>query len=129
MRSMELKSFGQRVRARRVEEGWSQEELARKAGISRNYLSQIERGVATNLSWQVRKRLVTMLGLGISEAFEEQWSQSNLPPGLREFARKVNLPAGDVEMLAQIQLRGKQPSTPEEWELLYKAIRIALEET
>jgi transcriptional regulator with XRE-family HTH domain len=126
---MELKSFGQRIRDRRVEEGWSQEDLARKADISRNYLSQIERGVATNLSWQVRKRLVTVLGLRTPEIFEEQWSQSNLPPGLPEFARKVNLPAGDVEMLAQIQLRGKQPSTPEEWELLYKAIRIALEET
>ena len=126
---MELTSFGQKVRDRRAEEGWSQEELARKAGISRNYLSQIERGVATNLSWQVVERLVTVLGLRSWEAFEEQWSQRNLPPGLTEFARETNLPADDVEMLAQIRYRGKRPNTPEEWQLLYKAIRIAMEET
>jgi len=126
---MELKSFGQKVRDRRVEEDWSQEDLARKADISRNYLSQIERGVATNLSWRVVERLATVLGLRPSETLEKQWGQSNLPPGLAGFARKANLPAGDVKMLAQIRLRGKQPSTPEEWELLYRAIRIALEET
>jgi transcriptional regulator with XRE-family HTH domain len=128
MRSMELKSFGQRVRARRVEEGWSQEELARKAGISRNYLSQIERGVATNLSWQVMEKLVTELGLRTSEIFEEQWDWSNLPPSLAEFARKFDLPADDVSMLARIRYRGRQPNTPEEWQLLYNAIRIATEE-
>ncbi len=121
---MDLSSFGQKVRARRLEEGWSQEELARRTDISRNYLSQIERGAATNLSWQIVERLVTELGLRTSDVFEEQWNHSNLPPGLAEFARRANLPAGDVEMLARIQYRGKQPNTPEEWELLYDAIKM-----
>lgn len=126
---MELTSFGQRVRERRIEEQWSQEELARRAGISRNYLSQIERGVSTNLSRQVMQRLAMVLGLGLSDFFEKLWNQGDLPPGLEEFARKANLPAGDVEMLAQIRYRGKQPRTPDEWRLLYNAIRIATEET
>ena len=126
---MEIEAFGQKVRSRREEEGWSQEELAEKAGISRNYLSQIERGVATNLSWQVVERLVTVLGLRPSEIFEEQQGWSTLPPGLNEFARKANLPPGDVEMLARIRYRGRRPSTPEEWQLLYNAIKIATEGT
>jgi transcriptional regulator with XRE-family HTH domain len=126
---MELASFGQKVRTRRIEEGWSQEELARKADISRNYLSQIERGMATNLSWQVVERLRVALGLSRSEISKEHWNQSRLPPSLVEFARKANLAPDDVEMLAQIQYRGKQPNTPEEWQLLYNAIRIATEET
>jgi transcriptional regulator with XRE-family HTH domain len=126
---MEVTSFGQKVRTRRIEEGWSQEELARKADISRNYLSQIERGMATNLSWQVVERLRVALGLSRSEISEEHWNQSRLPPSLAEFARKANLAPDDVEMLAQIQYRGKQPNTPEEWQLLYNAIRIATEET
>lgn len=123
---MELASFGQGVRHRREKEGWNQERLAEEVGISRNYLSQIERGVATNLSWKVVNRLAAALGL---ETTGEQRNWSNLPPGLAEFARKADLPTGDIEMLARIQYRGKQPSTPAEWEMLYKAIKIALGET
>lgn len=123
---MEFASFGQRVRERRAREGWSQEELAKKVGISRNYLSQIERGVAKNLSWQVVNRLTTVLGL---EATREQWDLARLPPGLADYVRKADLPQGDIEMLARIQYRGRQPSTPAEWEMLYKAIKIALGET
>ena len=121
---MDLSSFGRRIRDRRMEEGWSQEELAQKAGISRTYLSQIERGVATNLSWQVVERLVTALGVRPAEVLGERENLGRLPPGLAEFARKGNLPTVDVEMLAQIRYRGKQPSTPEEWQLLYSAIKI-----
>ncbi|MBU0513922.1 MAG: helix-turn-helix transcriptional regulator [Proteobacteria bacterium] len=110
-----------------MEEGLSQEELARKVDISRNYLSQIERGVATNLSWQVVERLITTLGIRSSEILEEQWIPSSLPPGLAEFALMADLPTGDVEMLAQVRYRGKQPTTPEEWRLLYNAVRIAME--
>jgi transcriptional regulator with XRE-family HTH domain len=47
---MEINEFGKQVRERRTEEKLSQEKLAQAVGISRNYLSQIERGQATNLS-------------------------------------------------------------------------------
>jgi len=59
---METDDFGKKVRDRRREEKLSQEELAQRVGISRNYLSQIERGQATNLSWQVMERLTSTLG-------------------------------------------------------------------
>lgn len=36
--------FGQRVRARRIELGLSQEALARKAGLHRTYVGSLERG-------------------------------------------------------------------------------------
>ena len=39
-----MNDFGDNVRKRRCEEGLSQEKLAQTVGISRNYLSQIERG-------------------------------------------------------------------------------------
>jgi transcriptional regulator with XRE-family HTH domain len=126
---MDLISFGGMIRYRREEEGWSQEELAQKVNLSRNYLSQIERGVATNISWQIVERLVSVLGLSFPQTIDEQRGQTKLPAGLREFAAQANLPDGDVEMLAQIRYRGKQPSTPKEWEMLYKAIKIAMEET
>lgn len=39
------KRFGARVRALREEKGWSQEELADRAGLHRTYISSVERGI------------------------------------------------------------------------------------
>jgi transcriptional regulator with XRE-family HTH domain len=39
-----LPAFENRVRARRIQEGWSQEELARRSGLSRTGISAVETG-------------------------------------------------------------------------------------
>jgi transcriptional regulator with XRE-family HTH domain len=118
-------SFGQQVRARRRQEKLSQEELAQRVQISRNYLSQIERGQSTNLSWQVRQRINAVLGIQ-DEGFPSSPEPSGLPPGLAEFAARQQLPADDVAMLARLQYRGQQPTTPEKWELLYNVIKVTV---
>ena len=119
---MEMDEFGKKVRERRVEEGLSQEKLAQAVGISRNYLSQIERGQATNLSWQVVERLTSVLGL------KEQETQSDtiLPSSLAQFAKTAELPPDDIFMLAHLKYRGQQPDTPEKWELLYNVIKMTV---
>lgn len=38
-----LKTFAQRVRALRLEKGWTQEELARRTDLHRTYIGSIER--------------------------------------------------------------------------------------
>lgn len=38
-----LKVFAQKVRALRLEKGWSQDELARRADLHRTYIGSIER--------------------------------------------------------------------------------------
>ena len=40
----EIKQFGTRVRALRTKRGWSQEELASRAGLHWTYVGGIERG-------------------------------------------------------------------------------------
>ncbi len=120
-RAMELENFGQRVRERRREEKLSQEELAKAVGISRNYLSQIEREQATNLSWQVVDRLTAVLGLKQADP-----ETNHLPPSLAEFAQAADLPPDDVLMLARLNYRGQQPTTPEKWELLYNVIKMTV---
>ncbi|MCX5962478.1 MAG: hypothetical protein NT070_04825 [Cyanobacteria bacterium] len=67
--------------------------------ISRTYLSQIECGEATNLSWKVRQNLC---------------------------ATRLNLPPDDVQMLANLKYRGKQPDTSEKWEMLYDVIKMTV---
>lgn len=54
------RQFGETVRQLRKEAGLSQEELARKAGINRTYLSDVERG-ERNISLQNIVRLATAL--------------------------------------------------------------------
>lgn len=121
-----MNEFGQQVRDRRLQENLSQEELAQKIGISRNYLSQIERGQATNLSWQVREKLSANLGIK-EEAIDSSVPESpNLPSSLAKFARSAKLPPDDVMMLARLKYRGQQPTTPEKWELLYNVIRMTV---
>jgi transcriptional regulator with XRE-family HTH domain len=117
--------FGQKVRDRRLEEGLSQEKLAQLVGISRNYLSQIERGQATNLSWQVMERLTSLLGLK-GEPIGGENEMANLPVSLAEFAKSAGLPPDDVLMLARLRYRGQQPTTPEKWELLYNVIKMTV---
>ena len=120
-----MDEFGKRVRDRRVEEGLSQEKLAQAVGISRNYLSQIERGQATNISWHVMERLTSVLGLK-GEQVGTISEMVDLPPSLAEFAKTANLPPDDVVMLARLKYRGQQPTTPEKWELLYNVIKMTV---
>ena len=122
---MTTAQFGERVRERRLQEGLSQVELAEKVGISRTYLSEIERGVATNLSWKVVERLTAELGLPVEKEGGAEDSMENLPPGLAEFAKSKGLPPQDIVMLARLKFRGKQPMTPDRWELLYNVIEMA----
>jgi len=44
---MDLKDFGARVRLQRLQKGWTQERLAREAGISTAFVGHIERGTRT----------------------------------------------------------------------------------
>ena len=93
-------------------------------GISRNYLSQIERDLATNLSWQVREKLQSVLGLQ-GEPNKDS-SSEEIPPSLAKFAQTAHLPPDDLIMLSRLQYRGQQPSTPEKWELLYNVIKMTV---
>lgn len=40
--------LAQRVKAARLAKGWSQEELAHRAGLHRTFISQVERAVKTS---------------------------------------------------------------------------------
>jgi transcriptional regulator with XRE-family HTH domain len=118
-----LDDFAQQVRQQRKAQALSQQELASQVGITRTYLSEIERGVSVNLSWQLREKLMTVLGL---QQRSPNSAAHQLPAGLAEFAATAKLPQDDVEMLANLKYRGQQPSTPEKWELLYNMIKVAV---
>lgn len=118
--------FGVQVRDRRKQEKLSQGDLAQQVEISRNYLSQIERGEATNLSWKVRQRLCEVLGIAVTGIVEAPDERPDLPESLVACAQRLNLPSDDVQMLANLKYRGKQPDTAEKWEMLYNLITLTI---
>jgi transcriptional regulator with XRE-family HTH domain len=115
-----MDDFGRRIRERRMSEGLTQGELARRAGISRAYLVQIESGERKNIAFQIVERLRRELSLG-----EEP--EQNLPAGLATFAEEEGLTTAEIKSLAGLRLRGLQPSTQEEWRVVYRLVCTYLE--
>lgn len=62
--------FGQRIRARRLELGLSQEALAEAAGLHRNYVGSVERG-ERNIALVNILRLAAALGVDPAELVAE----------------------------------------------------------
>lgn len=123
-------SLGARVRQRRTEKNISAAELARRANISKAYLSEIEHddddGTAAKPSAEVLYRIATALGTTVADLLGRQEhvpAPRGLSDTLRKFAEDASLPRADVEMLARIRFRGNQPTSVEDWRFLYEAIR------
>lgn len=121
-------TFAIKVRQERILQNLSQSELAKRAGISRTYLSQIERGESINLSWQVRKSLADELGIPVEQSSTNTEGLNNLPEGLEQFASEKHLPEADIAMLARLEYRGRKPTTPEQWKILYGLIKSVIGE-
>jgi transcriptional regulator with XRE-family HTH domain len=58
--------FGKKVKSIRLKKGMSQGDVARKLGVSANYISQIERGVE-NLSLKGIEKLAKTIDVSTSE--------------------------------------------------------------
>ena len=119
-------TLGKKVRHYREAQQMGLTELARMAGISRSYLYQIENGESSPTVGVV-KSLATALGATLSDLVDEH-QPPTVPESLREFAEQNGINAGDVEMLAQINYRGRRPATAEEWRLLWRVIKASVGE-
>ena len=118
MNAMEL---GRQVQIKRREKNLSQAELGDLVGISRNYVSLIERVEAENISMKIVNQLAVALGASPSELTGESLPVM-IPPSLREFALEQNLSYEVIDKLARIPRRGKEPKTAKEWNELFESI-------
>lgn len=64
------RAFGDRVRELREERSWSQEVLADRAEVTREYVSRIESG-SQSVSLDVLVRLADGFGLTLSQLFQD----------------------------------------------------------
>lgn len=125
MDSLGSTKLAQRLRQSRVAQGLALSEIARRARISKAYLSQLERAESTQPSYEVLGRLAIALGTtpealmgGSAHSLTEQ-----LPASLRTFAARTDIPEVDVSMLSHIHYRGKQPATADDWAHIYETIK------
>jgi transcriptional regulator with XRE-family HTH domain len=59
--------IGRMLRVAREAKGWTQDELARKAKLTKPYISQLENGVRKNPSLPALQRLAKALGVPVAE--------------------------------------------------------------
>ncbi len=121
---MNAQEFGLQVQRRRKDMGLSQEELARKANLSRNYVSLIERGEAQNVSMRIISQIAVVLGTTPGELIEQTDQDDRLiQPALRQLALAEGLSYETVDRLARLPRRGQEPKTVDDWRKLYVLIR------
>lgn len=64
MRKQVLIDFGNKVRKERTKLGWSQEELAERAGVHRTYIGMIERA-EKNITLENIEKIAKAFGISI----------------------------------------------------------------
>ena len=121
-------NVGTKIRELREDKGLSLSELARQAGISKAYLSQIEAGKTTRPSGEALLRIASVLGSSVAALLGAQTvgyrkSEVMVSPSLHKFAKKERIGREDTLVLARIRYQGKQPQTSEDWKFLYEAIK------
>lgn len=129
-------TIAHRVRNGREGLGWSLEDLARQASVSKSYLWQLESGRSANPSMDVLIRIAEALDTTIAallgtegvRAADDGELEGELDSSLAAFLSERRrsghaVPQEDIRVLQSIQRRGEHPSSSDDWELLLKVIR------
>jgi len=130
---IDLKRLGHKIRFLRQGRGWTLADLAQRSGVSKAYISDLENGVAGKPNIQyvfsISKALGTTLDRLLddavcSESKEEGRGAEQLPPGLAELRKEMNLSEEDVQKLATVSFRGHRPRDKEGWRYLLETLRM-----
>jgi len=71
MKKQVLIDFGNKVRQERMKLGWSQEELAERAGVHRTYIGMIERA-EKNITLENIEKIAKALGISIERLIRKK---------------------------------------------------------
>ena len=127
---IEAEHLGDRIRRLRTDLNMNLSECARRAGISKAYLSQIETGQIARPAAQVLYGIASVLGTSVAALLGEPDTAGGpavvVSETLRAFADQRGLSEQERQMLAQIRYRGRQPETEEDWQYLFESIRRAI---
>lgn len=134
-----MSSVGERIKMRRNELGWTQEQLAQKAGISKSFLSDLENGKrsvsAENLLDIARVLNLSLDYLMTGEQKEVTLAEVQVPASLVAFAEKEGLTFRQAIALLKMreQIVAHRSTTKKEgvdkvdWQKFYEAVKEFLE--
>ncbi len=98
------KQVGERLRSYRNQNGWSQEELAERAGLHPTYIGQLERG-EKNATLDSISKVAVALNISLSQLFENislSPDPTNIPSKCYSIIQQQ--PVKDQEALLEILL-------------------------
>ena len=134
-----MAGVGERIRRRRLELGWTQEQLCQKAGISKGFLSDLEndkRSVsAENLLDIARALSLSLDYLMTGKASEEQPTEVAIPASLARFAAEEGISLRQTlilldmhkQIVAHRSARKKDGLEAVDWRKFYEGVKEFLE--
>lgn len=134
-----MTSVGDRIKKRRTELGWTQDQLCQKAGISKGFLSDLEnakRSVsAENLLDLARALSVSLDFLMTGKASKEEKAEVAIPASLARFAGEEGISLRQTLMLLDMQkqivahrsARKKDGLEGVDWRRFYESVKEFLE--
>ena len=134
-----MAGVGERIKKRRVELGWTQDQLCQKAGISKGFLSDLEndkRSVSADNLLEIARALSLSLDyLMTGTASEEQPTEVAIPASLAKFAAEERLSLRQTLMLLDMQkqivahrsAKKKEGLEGVDWRKFYEGVKEFLE--
>ena len=135
-----MAGVGERIKARRLELEWTQDQLAQKAGISKSFLSDLENGKrsvgAENLLDIARALGVSIDFLMTGQASQDQPTEVPIPASLARFAAeeglsfRVTIIILDMQkqILAHRSAKKKDGLESVDWRKFYESVKEFLDE-
>jgi transcriptional regulator with XRE-family HTH domain len=106
-------------------------ELSRQSGVAKGYLWELvhgREGARVKPSAETLYAIGSVLGVSVGDLLGKTMVKpadiSSWPSGLREYVEEAKVPPDEARMLAQINARGRTPTTAQEWGLLHRTIRM-----
>lgn len=134
-----MAAVGERIKERRLELGWTQDQLCQKAGISKGFLSDLEndkRSVSANNLLDIARALgVSIDFLMTGEASEKPVAEVPIPASLARFAAEERLSFRQTLMLLDMQkqivahrsAKKKDGLDGVDWRKFYEGVKEFLE--
>jgi len=135
-----MAGVGERIKKRRAELGWTQDQLGQKAGISKSFLSDLENGKrsvgAENLLDIARALGVSLDFLMTGEASQDRQAEVPIPASLARFAAEEGLSFKQTLMLLEMQqqivahrsVKKKDVLDSVDWRKFYESVKEFLED-
>jgi transcriptional regulator with XRE-family HTH domain len=131
-----MSSVGERIKKRRTELEWTQDTLARKAGISKSFLSDLENGkrnVGADTLYEIARALSLSLDFLMKGKEDEvkPASEVQIPAALATFAAQAGISFRQALTLLEMQQQiiahrssvKKEKLDSVDWQKFYEAVK------